>query len=133
MNPSTRQKWKDFCDDHGFKLTEVPFHEPLHVLFERNFHRGKDAVPLLVIRDIYQKMREYMGEDITFNRELPKAIIYDLDGTLALNDHRSPYDLEKLSDDALTRWLFSISGLCKLKVIRSSLVLVVKVVLKTSL
>lgn len=100
LNSSTRQKWKDFCDEHGFKLTEVPFHEPLHVLFERNFHRGKDAVPLQVIRDMYQKMRTYMGEEIKFNRELPKAIIYDLDGTLALNDHRSPYDLEKLSDDA---------------------------------
>lgn len=100
LNPNTRKAWADFCSEHGFKLTEVPFHEPLHVLFERNFYRGKDAVPLQVIRDMHQKMREYMGDKIEFNPELPRAIIYDLDGTLAINDHRSPYDLEKLSGDA---------------------------------
>jgi hypothetical protein len=35
------------------------------------------------------------------DRALPRAIICDLDGTLALIGHRSPYDTAKALDDAL--------------------------------
>ncbi|QPI13893.1 polynucleotide 5'-kinase and 3'-phosphatase [Serratia phage 4S] len=57
-------------------------------------------MPVHVIRDFYMKMREYVGAYRYIpDQSLPKAIIFDLDGTLAIHDGRGPFELDKLGTD----------------------------------
>ena len=50
---------------------------------------------------MYLKMQKYLGKHKAYvpNTELPKAVIFDIDGTLANNNHRSPYALWELDKD----------------------------------
>lgn len=93
-----------------FKLFDLPLDE----LYTRNENRLR-KVPKKVIENMYyqlQKLKqefdfkavkkvpknlEYAGQ----NTELPKAIICDLDGTLALMNGRSPFDASKCDEDLL--------------------------------
>lgn len=49
----------------------------------------------------------YVKQDTT----LPKAVIFDIDGTLALNQGRSPYDGERVNEDALNDRIFDLYNL----------------------
>ncbi|WJZ28120.1 polynucleotide kinase [Serratia phage 92A1] len=100
LNPSTVQRWKQLTEKLKVNFQEQFFDVDFEELKRRNARRGNASVPSAVVRDFYLKMskrmRHYVYEpDVT----LPKAIIYDLDGTLAIHDGRSPYDLELLSTD----------------------------------
>lgn len=68
----------------------------LDTIIKRNNLRGEEHVPIQVLRDMYNRLNKlrYVG-----NEELPKAIIFDLDGTLADNSSRHPFDYDKLGED----------------------------------
>ncbi|VXB85327.1 Polynucleotide kinase [Flavobacterium sp. 9AF] len=104
---------KDYQDlaDIQFKLFDVPLEE----LLERNEKRSR-VVPKSVIEGMYKQLEnlktnfdfepikktrrkdlEYAIQDAT----LPKAIICDLDGTLALMSGRNPFDASKCDEDVL--------------------------------
>lgn len=70
-------------------------------LVKRNQNRGAKAVPMPVLRSMYINFLIYCEKHKKYqpNEQLPKAIIVDIDGTIANNKHRSPYDLSKLADD----------------------------------
>lgn len=90
LNPTTVNKWK--LRFHGLYEMEMKFfHVPWTELIRRNQYRGDKAVPIDVLRHFYQLM-EVKNLYIPDN-SLPKAVIFDLDGTLADNTHRSPYEL----------------------------------------
>ena len=89
-------KWKDLAEINGHELVIQRFDVPWTELVKRNNYRGVKAVPIEALRDMYAKMhpRRYVADE-----KLPKAVIFDLDGTLADNDHRSPYDLSLCHKD----------------------------------
>lgn len=101
LNPKTRAKWEDFASSFNCQINYVPFDEDLETLYKRNLYRGEAAVPPAVIYSFYEKMQHYLHgvPDWSKTLELPKAIIVDIDGTIADNNHRSPYDLYKLYKD----------------------------------
>lgn len=45
-------------------------------------------------------------EKYTPNEKLPPAVIFDIDGTLAIRGDRSPYDWKKVGEDELNRIVF---------------------------
>lgn len=63
---------------------------------KRNPSVGKD-----VIMRMYNQFLKPKIKLIDYNPELPDAIICDLDGTLAINDERSPYDTDKCDMDSI--------------------------------
>lgn len=96
LNPKTVDKWElRFKGIHELLFHDI--HVPWTELLRRNQYRGDKAVPIDVLRHFYTLMevRNVYVPDLT----KPKAVIFDLDGTLADNDHRSPYDLANCGKD----------------------------------
>lgn len=106
LNESTRNKFNSVIEKHS-KLDKPICTEHKHFdvswveLEKRNLKRGDKAVPKQVLRDMYLKMQKYMGKHKQYTPDptKQKAVIFDLDGTLANNDHRHAFDYEKLIDD----------------------------------
>ena len=114
LNESTRNGYKKIVETKNTKIKnfglkvptisveEVTFDVPWVELEKRNLTRGNKAVPKAVLRSMHLKMQKYLGKHVAYvpNKELPKAVIFDIDGTLANNDHRSPYALWELHKDS---------------------------------
>lgn len=97
LNPVTVNQWElRFSGLYDIKFEF--FHVPWTELVKRNQYRGAKAVPIDILRHFYRLME--VKNMYAPKLGLPKAVIFDLDGTLADNSHRSPYDLEKCGEDA---------------------------------
>ena len=108
LNESTRKGFesivrdcKSIRDDVATSIEYQTFDEPWHVLVSRNEKRGEKAVPITVLRTMYKNMQIYLGKHKEYVPDLskPKAVIFDLDGTLADNTSRHPFDFDKLNTD----------------------------------
>lgn len=101
LNPATVEAWYTLCYARtDCQISEHTFIVPWNTLVKRNKTRGTKAVPIEVLRNMYHKMNPEKYDPIYYRGDRPKAVIFDLDGTLAINTHRSPFDLEKCIDDA---------------------------------
>jgi predicted kinase len=100
-----------FAKEQGVKIIYTVFDTPFDVCLERNrnrerfvpedvMHRMNDQFTTLK-GSSYFKQITYKPEPIVFNPLLPKAILFDLDGTVALMNGRSPYDGAKCNEDLL--------------------------------
>lgn len=66
---------------------------------KRDAKRGDKSVGAEVIRRMYnQHLRPKL---VPYNKTLPDAYIFDIDGTLAIMNGRSPYDYTRVSEDLL--------------------------------
>lgn len=70
---------------------------PLETCIKQDLKRNK-SVGEKVIRDLYN---QYLRKIEVYNEDknLPKAIIVDVDGTLAIMNNRSPFDWNKVGED----------------------------------
>ncbi|QBQ78781.1 putative polynucleotide kinase [Escherichia phage vB_EcoM_KAW3E185] len=101
LNPERRLAWEEYAKQWGHEVVYQVFDVPWTELVKRNAKRGTKAVPIDVLRSMYSHMREYKGLPVYKGTPgKPKAVIFDLDGTLALHVARGPYELDKLSTDA---------------------------------
>ncbi|ENB5602003.1 AAA family ATPase [Shigella flexneri] len=101
LNPERRLAWEEYAKQWGHEVVYQVFDVPWTELVKRNAKRGTKAVPIDVLRSMYSRMREYKGLPVYKGTPgKPKAVIFDLDGTLALHVARGPYELDKLSTDA---------------------------------
>jgi len=76
----------------------------LDVCIERDLARKSlpsGYVGKKIILDMYRRYVRKPFNTVIQDENLPKAIIVDIDGTLANCSHRSPYDTEKCLDDKL--------------------------------
>lgn len=100
LNASRISLWKEFAKTHNCSLHEEVFDVPWLELLKRNLHRGEGAVPVPVLRSMFWAFCEYKGLPVyNGTPDKPKAVIFDVDGTLAKMVGRSPYDLEKCGTD----------------------------------
>lgn len=91
---------KALADKHGAEFSVKDFTKvPLEVCLDRDAKRVNSVGPK-VIKDMYNKYLA-LPEIVPYtpNAALAKAIICDLDGTLALHVDRSPYDYNKCNTD----------------------------------
>jgi predicted kinase len=107
-----KQPINDFSEmaNIEFKVFDLPLEE----LFSRNEKRER-KVPRKVIEKMYHELQKTKGKfdfmpikkvnkEMEYreqNPDLPKAIICDLDGTLALMNGRNPFDASKCDEDEL--------------------------------
>lgn len=116
LNEGRRNRIKDRCLEHSKVLnvkvtfSEKAFDIPWVELEKRNLTRGNKAVPKPVLRLFHTKMQQYMGRHIKYEPQhhLQKAVIFDIDGTIAKMSGRSPYDLDKCDEDKVNHWVTRI-------------------------
>ncbi|WOF01366.1 3'-phosphatase, 5'-polynucleotide kinase [Enterobacter phage vB_Ent31] len=98
LNPKTVEKW-ELRFKGLYEMSFQDFHVPWTELVKRNQYRGDKAVPIDVLRHFYTLME--VEKVYVPDLSKPKAIIFDVDGTLAKMVDRSPYDLEKCDTDVI--------------------------------
>lgn len=102
LNPTTIKVWQEFAAKHKVSLEFERFDIPWTELLKRNTYRGDKAVPIDVLRQMFWKFCEYQKKPVYDGTPgKPKAVIFDVDGTLAKMVGRSPYDLEKCDTDII--------------------------------
>lgn len=78
---------------------------PLEECIKRDLKRP-NSVGEQVIRDMYKQA--FSDNHIVQDKTLPKAVIFDIDGTLALKGDRSPFDWDKVDLDTVNEEIFNL-------------------------
>ena len=105
LNPKTMQKWVDLALEYKVDLTTVECVVPYQEALTRDSNR-ESSVGKKVLRDFYKRYYPHLIAPMSDKRHMlewdpskRKAIIVDVDGTLALRNNRSPFDYEKACGD----------------------------------
>ena len=105
LNPKTRQKWVDLALEYKVDLTTIECVVPYQEALTRDSNRER-PVGKKVLRDFYKRYYPHLIAPMSDERHMlewdaskRKAIIVDVDGTLALRNNRSPFDYEKACGD----------------------------------
>ena len=107
LNPKTIAKWKKLAEDYRVELEWIEVVIPYKEALKRDSNPDrKRPVGKKVLRSFYTRYYPDLiaspsddREMIEFTPSKPKAIIVDIDGTIALRDGRSPFDYEKVYTD----------------------------------
>lgn len=106
LNPKTQEKWRKIATETKSSIEFKEFYIPFKEALERDKNRER-SVGEKVLKNFYLKyyLDKYTEEIsdkryiLEQNKSLPKCIIVDIDGTVSINQGRSPYDLSKVSED----------------------------------
>lgn len=99
LNPKYVAEWRKVAEEHSVRFVIQDFtHVPLRECLKRNAGRqGSERISNKVIHEMHRKwIQPEQQQDV--NLDLPKAIICDLDGTLAVVGARSPYDASRCDE-----------------------------------
>lgn len=91
------------------EVRELKFDTPLNDCIKNDLKRP-NSVGEKVIRKMYNEYLAPKIEKQPWISGLPSAIICDLDGTLAIHNGRSPYDIEKCDTDIPDQTVLAILG-----------------------
>lgn len=101
INPNTRNKWIKLLGDLGYEVEIKEFPISLEDAYKRDSLRA-NGVGQNVIYSQYQKWLEYKGrKTYVADGGKPKAILFDIDGTLAHMEGRSPFAWDKINTDSV--------------------------------
>lgn len=110
LNENRRDDFKNLAGFNGWSYHEEVFDVPWTELLKRNLHRGEGAVSIDVLRRMFWQFCEYRNKPVYNGTPgKPKAVIFDVDGTLAKMVGRSPYDLEKCGTDIINPMVVELS------------------------
>lgn len=108
LNPKTIEKWNNLAKNTKCSIEYKTFYIPFKEALERDSKRER-SVGEKVLKRFYQQYysKEYYEETseidnrkiLVQDENLPKCIIVDIDGTVAIHQGRNPYDLSKVSED----------------------------------
>jgi predicted kinase len=99
LNPKTRKRLEDKLHDYGYEIAHKEFPITFEEAIKRDAQR-QGGVGENVLWKQYMQWLDYIGKQKYIpDTNLPKAIIVDVDGTLAKHTHRSPFEWDKVSTD----------------------------------
>lgn len=109
LNPKTINKWKELAETTQSEIEFKEFYVPFREAKERDKNRERPVGEKVLKRFYRQYYSERLFEEtiqevdnrliLEQDENLPKCVIVDIDGTLALNGGRSPYDKDKVLND----------------------------------
>lgn len=101
LNNKTRTRLIRIAEDIGYEVEIHEFPITLEEAWKRDAVR-ENGVGHSVIYQMYQKWLEYKGRrTYTPDTTKPKAVMFDVDGTLAqMESGRSPYDWSRVGEDS---------------------------------
>lgn len=99
LNIAHRTRLRTKLEGIGYDVEYKEFDVDFDTLLKRNQFRDK-SVPYEVLLDQYVRFQRYTGV-MTYKGTpgKPKAIIFDIDGTLADKGDRSPFDYSRVGED----------------------------------
>jgi predicted kinase len=101
LNERFREELIVFLRSKGFQVELKPFHVTLEEAWRRDSSRG-NGVGHDVISRQYKDWLKYLGRKVYVpDLTLPKAVIFDIDGTLAHMNGRNPFQWEKVGTDTV--------------------------------
>lgn len=107
LNPKTRQKWVDLALEYKVDLTTIECVVPYQEALTRDSNRER-SVGKKVLRDFYKRYYPHLIAPMSDDRQMieftpgkRKAIIVDIDGTVALRNNRSPFDYARVGEDSV--------------------------------
>jgi predicted kinase len=108
LNPKIRNKWIQSLTDLGFEVEIKEFPVTLEEAYKRDTLRA-NGVGRDVIYTQYKKWLEYTDRKTYVpNTDMPKAILLDIDGTVAQTEGRSPFEWDKVSTDKPRQFVIDI-------------------------
>lgn len=119
LNSSTVNKFIEWAEMNDYEISYQLFDVPLHILERRNADAPMGVSPEVLV-DMWMRFNKKYVEQYTPDEKLPQAIIVDIDGTIAAQNDRSPYDLSKVITDLPRKNIVdivSILGMIKYDVI----------------
>lgn len=107
LNKKTIEKWKKLAEEYRVEIEWISVVVPYQEALKRDSNPDrKRPVGKKVIRDFYSRYFPHLIAPMSDNRYMldwdaskRKAIIVDIDGTLALRNNRSPFDYDKACGD----------------------------------
>ena len=129
LNPKTIAKWKKIAEEYKADIEWIEVVVPYSEALKRDSNPGRTRpVGKKVLRSFYTRYYPDLIAPMTderlmveFTANKPKAIIVDIDGTIALRDNRSPFDYNKAysdkADHRMAHLLKSLIRDCEYKVI----------------
>ncbi len=100
LNPVYRELWKKRGEENGYEVTFQDFPMTHEEILQRNQYRGTTSVPSTVLLRQWKQWCEYVGRRKYVPDETKrKAILVDVDGTIALKGNRSPFQWDRVGED----------------------------------
>ena len=114
LNPKTRKFWKKFAEEYCYEFEIKEFPITLEEAIKRDNLR-QNGVGEKVLYKQYQQWLEYIGRKTYIsNKDLPKCLIVDIDGTIAKMTNRGPFEWDKVSHDEPRKFVLDmIEGIVK--------------------
>lgn len=101
LNPGRREALERHLESLGYEVEIKTFIAPLQTLYERD-ERRSESVGRKVLYRMWKAFQEQYGEpQYVGNDNLPDAVIFDMDGTLADMGKRNPHDESKVIEDTV--------------------------------
>lgn len=98
LNPKYLERWKDIAKEYGATIEYKKFDVDVEECIKRDLKR-ENSVGRDVIMGMHDKYFVEKVEAPIYDMDLPRAIIVDVDGTLAHMVDRGPYDWDKVCQD----------------------------------
>ena len=115
LNPKTVEKWNNLAVELNQKIEFKPFFIDFKTALERDQSRsrqvGKKVLISFFSKYFPEELINYYKDTRTFvsyDESKKDCILVDIDGTVAIHQGRSPYDLSKVSEDLPNVPLFKI-------------------------
>lgn len=100
FNPTHEEFFRQLAKSYKAEFDVKFFNTPLEICMIRDNERP-NGVGETVIRRMYNQYLKPKPAIYEHNKSLPKAVICDIDGTLAHMKDRSPYDWSRVGEDKI--------------------------------
>lgn len=100
FNPTHEEFFRQLAKSYKAEFDVEFFNTPLEICMIRDNERS-NGVGETVIRKMYNQYLKPKPAVYERNKSLPKAVICDIDGTLAHMKDRSPYDWSRVGEDKI--------------------------------
>lgn len=106
LNPSRRDSMEQDLKELGFEVEYKYFNVPLQEAIKRDNQREGGVGQSVIMRQwLQEKGRKYKPDPT-----LPKAYVFDIDGTVAKMVSRGPFDWDKVDEDQVVESVMEVAN-----------------------